>query len=462
MKCILKKSNFLILNFILLIFNSIMFLVIKDEFYLLYVFPISILISIVLIILDYKQYYNCIINYNSCLILTMYCFFLSRQITYFFGSDSYESIYVDIGIMQYSNAYFFSYLCIIFFYIGSLINFKKLKEISPSRETKEKMFIMLKYILYICIIPMFFYYIKLIQYASIYVYGSAEYTEALAVSGTGYFISLLRQWGVLSLILIISMKYICDMKISKIYFGIYGVVVVMSLFCGSRTEGLSMVLILILIINQKTRMQKKKLSLRKIVLLFSIILSFSAIPAFFEIRQNINDLSSISFGRYIGIESIVSAIHELGGSEQPLLIVQNSNLGLQYGSTYIAAFFNSLASFIPSSLRPSFSFFGPVSLAFAFSELLNLNYGLGFSLSAEAFYNFSWFGVIVFFIFGYIASRVLKKSNSLNNYLIKNIFVYILLTMPRRECKDLVTSLLFYFLPFVLIINYTYRKYNSE
>lgn len=307
----------------------------------------------------------------------------------------------------------------------------------------------------ICLLPMVYYYYKLINVSMVAKYGSKQYVEM--IENTNYLISLLRVFGVISLIILVFIEFHAKTKFRYFIFILFLSIGIISLLCGSRTEGLSIYLLFICMF-----VRKAKLSLiKKIGLIISIILLIIMIPLFFEIRMDITNIKNIDFLSYFSFDSIWSAFHELGGSETAMLLVVDGNYGVQYGQSILLAVFNTLFNFLPSSIRPDLSSIGPVSLAYYFTKELNLNYGLGFSLFGEMFLNFSWFGCLFFLILRICLDKLYNKSDFIS-VLKSFIMIYILFTMPRRETKDLFTEIVYYYLPFSILLYFVCKPYYSS
>ena len=418
-----------------------------SNFYIQYIFPFLVLASIGLMSIHYSEIYESLININFILLLSLWIFGMGRQLTYLFGLNSYFSYYGDYSIHEYGMAYLFTYLCIFMFYVGTVVNYCNPCTMDSSASDGiniNKIVKVLHIILAICLIPMLLYYYRLIRAAIIAGYGTRQFDSLVA--NTRYFISLLREWGVLSTIALLVISYYTKQKNIILHIFYIGLTL-LSLLGGSRTEGLSMLLILLLLFMERNKTKKSY----TIVAIFLMVLLASMIPYLFELRKNLTAASTISAN--LGFQAIMKAIHEMGGSEAALLIVRASNSPLQFGKSIFLAALNTAFNFLPTSFRPDFSFIGPTSLASTFSRYLGLNYGLGFSLFSEAFLNFSWFGCFLFLFIGLILSKTMNSNTIITGYISRILFVFLLFTIARRESKDLFTQIVYYWLPFELLLN---------
>ena len=455
------KSNrkyLFLFNILIFIFISFLYILFHDYvFFVKYILSLCILISIIFMVIFSKEKYGNIINFYSLMIICFYVFCCVRQITFFFGKNSYSSIYYNASIVEYGLAYYYSYVCIFAFFISI-----KLKNVLIDRNNSiddiscKRIYNFFRILFWICFIPLVWYYYKLISVSFVYSYGSRDFDNL--TQNTGYIVSLLRQYGVQSLLVIQILKFQGNQKVSRFYSLIFYFIVIISLLSGSRTEGLGLLLVIVLLTSNRAPIKKQKLSFKKLFPYLMAVLIIILIPYIYELRKNINNFSNISIFDYLNFDMFFSALHELGGSEAPLLAVMNSNSVFLHGKSYFLAFLNTIFNFLPSSIRPDFSFIGPISLASFYSRFLNLNYGLGFSLNAESFINFGWFGCVVFAVFGVVFSKIYNNIKSYGDYIIKVLLLFLLFTMPRRESKDLFTAILYYWLPFAFLIKYIFKK----
>lgn len=447
-----KQSNLYYLSvffgafvFVLSIFAN------QSNTYGIYIFPFFVLFSIGLMLSYYKSVYGNILNFDSLLVIMFWVFGMSRQLTALFGLESYSSFYGAYTISQYLYAYLFSYLCILAYFVFSYKSKKspQLTNISEkfsgfNSKSIRQVFLI---IFLICLTPLIYYYYKLVSSSLIARYGSRQF-DAITEE-TGYLVSLLRVWGVLSLIIIVSIDLFSrNGKRLVLFTSIYISLSFVSLLSGSRSEGISMLLILLTVFS--IRFYKSKTF--KFVVIIGLLFISILIPFFYVLRSDISKINEIKIADYFSINSVFNALHEMGGSEDPLLLVMYSNNGLRFGTSYITAALNTLFNFLPSGFRPDFTSIGPVSLASYYSRQLGLNYGLGFSLFAEAYLNFSWFGCLAFGALSLFLRKVYYREMSVEKFLSAIVFSFLILTMPRRESKDLFLSIVYYWLPFEIIL----------
>ena len=159
------------------------------------------------------------------------------------------------------------------------------------------------------------------------------------------------------------------------------------------------------------------------------------------------DLASVSETNYL-----VSFVSELGGSCFPLMFVMDivpSKEPFFWGSAYLTSVIGGL---FPSSL----DFFGFLKTINEHSLLvetwqfkyLDYTFGIGFSLNAEAYANFGWFGLLAIYVFGLIIFHFLKTCSI---SIIRDpwqiykicILLYFWFTLPRRQTYFIWNSLFY-------------------
>ena len=88
------------------------------------------------------------------------------------------------------------------------------------------------------------------------------------------------------------------------------------------------------------------------------------------------------------------------------------------------------------------------------TEYTKASFGVGYSLTAEAYFNFAWFGVIAIFFIGVIVALILnctKEKLSPFRYYVQMSMTYALFTLPRRGIYDLFNYLFYFVFVFWLL-----------
>ena len=101
-------------------------------------------------------------------------------------------------------------------------------------------------------------------------------------------------------------------------------------------------------------------------------------------------------------------------------------------------------------------------------EQSGYSFGLGYSLVAEAYNNFGWFGILFMAVNGYIYCLVFRSVNKKNMkinpiiVLIAVIFLWFSIKGVRNSFLGVVRGVFYYTLPLYWMMNYTKKKYLSK
>lgn len=209
--------------------------------------------------------------------------------------------------------------------------------------------------------------------------------------------------------------------------------------CGDRTTGIAGLLILAYIgyFTEKNKKKKVRYALRLIVIGIFLIV-FIKVAYAFRMQDNIKEA-------LFGEESLlVGLLSELGWSCFPLFMMMNivpSVESFQFGKQYILS---AIGGIFPSSLDFTGIIQKLTSDRYIYEAWINqyysqYNFGVGFSLNAEAYINFGWFGFIAIFILCYIIFanlstnfRLKKEGSRYGTYKVITL-LFLWLTLPRRS-----------------------------
>lgn len=224
------------------------------------------------------------------------------------------------------------------------------------------------------------------------------------------------------LMLMISNKN--NNKIYKFILFIACLDVVLCMLSGARSDALSLILTLFWL----TYSEFKHLNFKKLLMyclfvlvgikLFNVINDFrisddKSIKLFLSLLVSTNSNAIVDFLSEFGF-NIFSLHHTM------LLIP--STKPYAYGYTYFA----SIMAVVPSLLMGGYSFSKKAALADWLKNTLNMNYGPGFSILAESYYNFGYFGIVCMFFIGGVIGTVMKNVNNGDKRIVKVIIITIL------------------------------------
>lgn len=204
-------------------------------------------------------------------------------------------------------------------------------------------------------------------------------------------------------------------------------------FIGDRTTGLAGILTLgLLNIYQNEMSRQSKLFLG---LISAVIVLFSQLVSFFRIGLPLNELLSSEYS------VLTMFLNEVGFSWFPLAGIISLVPQVEFyqlGGTY----FNSLISgLIPSFLDPTGTLSAVTSQALLYEQWQSnyfgqFDFGLGFSLNAEAYMNFGYYGLIAIFVEILVVSHFIGRHlKTCSKWEIYQTFVLLFFwfTLPRRS-----------------------------
>lgn len=253
---------------------------------------------------------------------------------------------------------------------------------------------------------------------------------------------------------------------------------IFQMVAGDRTNGLTGVLVLIYYYffatkdNEFTKSKKIKGMFRQ--MMFGVILIAVVILLVYIAKARVSDVK-LSIKEVVTDGIFKSFFAELGFNFTTICFVMKyvpSITNFQYGLTYLS----SIVCLIPKSIDPT----GIItSLSERLGEvwLFNINqtqygglldFGVGFSVIGESYYNFGWYGCLVFFIIGWIVAVLLGKNINKCNKFEKYIQLVLLLgflTFPRRQVYDMLKDIeynVFFIYIYISFIYYVILKNSPK
>lgn len=381
-----------------------------------------------------------ILNPYIIFLTSLFVFTYGQSLLKGFGIEAQQNLRDLYSLSEIQSAEIFTILCICFFHLGALFtlfikgNFK----ILPFRTSNEDDELLSKGILItglilfcLSVIPAFSYKFEWLRYSNLYGYSQAfNYVgqESNAIK------NILTELFMPSIFLMIVGGY--KKKSIKILLIIVTVIWVLIGFAsGDRGEQLSFIITFLWL--WKTIVSKKR-RLSPSIIIFGLII-ITLIPSFTAFRnvtdRDLNVIIEEVSEVYAENNPIVSTVNELGYSMLPLIEVMRlipTNFDYSYGVTY----FDGLLKLLPTFLEKDFISYRS-SLSFWLQDVLNLSYGPGFSMPAEAYFNFGWFGPFMFIFFGLLYG-ILFKHNSNGKYsnLLDYVFVACVLEITIMNTRE--------------------------
>lgn len=212
-----------------------------------------------------------------------------------------------------------------------------------------------------------------------------------------------------------------------------------SLISGVRTIGLGEILML-LYMRSKTK-KDKKTNYLAIVISFVAIMALSTFVAYNRSAKSLDIASLLTAG-------IIGFIGECGFSLFPLMVIcqgiSSGTVVLSKGFTYFASVLGFFPTFLdPTGFLDSLTYYSTESWLY---DRVGFDFGIGFSLLGEAYYNFQWFGLLSLFVVCIIVGKVLyrKGNGTFFSSYVSIVMLFAVLTLPRRTSFSLF-NYLFYF-----------------
>lgn len=347
-------------------------------------------------------------------------------------SDNYSNFYMsffnDLTIIPGS---VFTIFCIEAFSVGILLH-----QVLVGNSTKRMLFANTKWAQndeLVLKAAKWMFFISAIIYVPATFYGAVILRSRFLLPAIG---GLAKQFYFPAAFLIL-----CYTKSNRTRYFIYFMILlesILAMFTGGRTEGLLplMVFVVYWFEYRPYDIGKKKAGgiRNSLLILVSLVVVLVLLVYIAQVRVG----TSTSLSQVVQGNILQQFIGELGFNFTTVLFVISSIgiVGYQYGQTYLG----DLITLVPRSIDPTgtVNYFQSLSGANWLQATYGnvFQFGLGFSLIGEAFYNFGFYGVIVLSVFGYLVAMLQSKDprncSAWEKYL-KLALLLGILTVPRRD-----------------------------
>lgn len=362
-------------------------------------------------------------------------------------------LFKEFSEEQMLDAQIFTLMCLIGFHLGALIHSIKIK--TKIRENKftiksgftqdkiKKSMRLIGWILVLISGPVAWYFnIKLAINSIQYGYVAAAYNMNIGHTGLTRLISGFYIPGMVMLLLTYQKKW------QKIFLSILVLYGGVQLIIGTRTVFVSIILSSLWVYHKIIKPIKFK-SLVQILVIGSFLLLIVVGTS------NYRDSSDKSLKGYK--ESLVDAleenpvkevIQEFGASMRPLILTQSimkEDMRLRYGESYIYATLSLIPESIVGGITGNHKLFSEkAGLAEWLMKKMSMDYGPGFSLVAESYYNFGNVGFIIMIIVGYLIVGILPPlpASMLENNILKLyimvVFLMMMFTLSREQSLEFI------------------------
>lgn len=221
--------------------------------------------------------------------------------------------------------------------------------------------------------------------------------------------------------------------------------VVVLLLTGGRSNAVIMLALLVVLFNYLVKRFTKKWLIVGTLSVFIILQLLSYVASVRTEKGRTASFEGIKFEN----SAAVDAIAEMGGSMFCLIKTKDlvpSREPYRYGKSYAFAFTTIIPNLNFWKIHPAKK---ESNLSEWLTETLDLDYGTGFTMCAEAFANFGYMGFIVFFFWGWFLASIFGKieiSMRTRNYALMAfllILFWYFLKLPRNNFINLVRPLFY-------------------
>lgn len=405
-------------------------------------------------------------SYASLMTFFWVSFFLfhgSQVVLNILGLGDYEtfSIFDFYSLKSIIEATYYSTICEFLFCFGILLN--KKTHSYKSNVDLNKYFVVIKdcakIFVTVSAVPFVYYVLRILKTGVSAGYGAINDYSNYGSATLMKIVTLFVDAFIIGAFFLMVSSY----SNKKVYFATMSVVMlycIVLLALGERTEPTSLIILILWLDNNMCLIAGNAAGARKKRILASVVLALLILvfPSIMSLRNEgiitasalLNDIRNNGI-----IESVKESFSSMGYSMLPLIEVRRLVEGgepLRKGLTYLASFTN-IVPYL--GIAKNYA-----TLSTWLMNKLNLGYGPGFSMAAEAYLNFKDFPIPMV-IYGYFISKILMWKNSEFDIrkLIRGIaFVITCLTLPRRELCSRIRDIAYLVILLPMVIDFVYNR----
>lgn len=426
------------------------------------------LFSLIELIYIYYSWYKLTGNYLDAyiiFILACYAFNLGQPILEFFDAVSpARSIitHYKVSLNVYGTATFISSYFLFAFHVGAIFAIRSNEDINLSDELQENYLqveSIYKVALYFAIFSFPFYIYNTIS--NMVIVSRFGYDGIYMDENKGFkLFSLIADYFTPAMICLYFASEISKKNNIKILLIVIATILLPPLYIGGRSNMVIILSILLLIYSFFHTINKKAVVALAIGG-YCVLIMLAAIA-------NSRGSNEKSIDSYTKIEEnkgnpATWTLTEMGSSELPLIWCINilpEKVEYKYGESYLY----SLTTIIPNM---GFWDRHPAAKYSNVGEWLmhyrNMTYGPGFSITAEAYYNFGWFGFVMMGFLGYVFTCFFRNVNQTNlvqnpiKFIMAIVLLWFTIKLARNSFLNFVRSIFYYYLPMYWLM---YRQYK--
>lgn len=406
------------------------------------------LLQLLFCIISWLKRGNQFISPYIIFLLCLYVFSYGQSFLWAFGLESERTLvgFYDITICEIFEAQVQTIIMLAFFHIGAVYSMQKQQkryfEYSLAIDYSYRLKQIGWLLFFISIVPYLSETINSMVLSMSKGYGALYEGEGkVGLENLSGFISDYFIPSVICLFI----AYKNNKKIRKLFLICFLLNVVAILLTGGRSNAVVLLSVVVLLYNYLVR----RFTIRW--LLAGCFATFMLLQLLAFIAKVRVEGFSASSGKNVKIENnaAIDAIAEMGSTMFCLIKTAElvpSKESFKYGKSYIYSF---------TTLIPNIGFWDihpakkEANLGDWLQQELNLGYGTGFSMCAEAFINFGHLSFIVFFFWGWFLSTIFGKievSKQTNNYALMAflmILFWFFLKLPRNNFINLIRPVFF-------------------
>lgn len=422
------------------------------------------LLQLIFSIVSWKKCGRDLISPYIFFLGSLYVFSFGQSLMYPFGLASMKRDLVGmfgITVLDVYDAQFMTIVMLGAFQIGGLLSLNKFTLVKSKYNNgaieTERLKKIGKFLFGVSVIPYFYFVIS-----DAIISMTSGYQSIFA--GEGERVGLANLWHIIGDYFIPSLicLYIAYRnepsnreKVSVIML----VCAFLILLIGGRSEAVIMLSLLLILRHLLVKQFSKKYMLIGLASAF-VFLQLLAFIA--ETRDSSNRSMSIEFKSNGAVETVA----EMGWSQFCLIksmdqVPQKEDF--RYGKSYAYSFLTLIPNLGFWKIHPAKK---EANLGDHLGEELGMTFGIGFSMCAEAWFNFGYFGFLIFILWGYFLGKLfgrVQKYITFGNVAglaFLFVFYWFSLKLPRNSFIGLVRAIFYYSLPVYLYCRHYKLKYS--
>lgn len=254
-------------------------------------------------------------------------------------------------------------------------------------------------------------------------------------------------------------------KLIKSVFLLAVIDIILCTISGTRSDAIMILITFFWLLTSEF----KTINLKQIIIIFILgLIGIKLFTLVFDLRimqeKSLSKILNLIF--HPKTNMFINVLNEFGFNVFSLyytmqLVPTVDNFG--YGYTYFA----SIMAIIPSFFMGGYSFSDKAALPDWLMKRLDMDYGPGYTIVAESFYNFGYLGFIMMFLIGCLIGAVFNNNQNDDRRIVKSTIIAILLYSNIFIVRDtflMVFRKFFYLiaLPFIIIflLKYLFDKYS--